>query len=66
MTVWTNPDKQALSAYTVSIFGDLRDDDDPDAIVEWFKYKCRKLDVRQACITVNNERCKKGRFWSTD
>ena len=66
MTVWVNPYKESLAAYTISIFGDLRDDDDPDAIIEWFKHKCSKLDVRQACITVDNEWRNKGRFWSSD
>ena len=55
MSVWTNPDLDRADAYTVSIFGDLRDHDDPDAIVEWFKEKCAGLWVRNACICVNNE-----------
>ncbi len=55
-SIWVNPDKNCIATYTVSIFGDLRDHDDPDAIVEWFKDKCSKMLVRQATITVNNER----------
>lgn len=55
MSVWVNPDVDSLAAYTVSIFGDLRDHDDPQAIVDWFKAKCSRLCVRDAVITVRNE-----------
>lgn len=54
-SVWINPDKSCMAAYTISIFGDLRDHDDPNAIVEWFKKKVKSLPVRQAVITVYNE-----------
>lgn len=54
--VWINPDKSCMDAYTISIFGDLRDHDDPQEIVDWFKKKCSKLWVRNAVITVENER----------
>lgn len=56
MIVWENPDKIALCSYTVSIFGDLRDHDNAEEIVEWFKKKCAKFDVRNATITAWNER----------
>jgi hypothetical protein len=55
MTVWVNPEDHCLASYTVSIFGDLRDHDDPDEIINWFKEKCKSLFVRNACITVENE-----------
>lgn len=55
-SVWINPSEDSLSAYTVSIFGDLRDHDNPQEIVEWFKSKVENLSVRQATITVRNER----------
>lgn len=55
MHVWANPDLSNVDAYTVSIFGDLRDHDSPDEIIEWFKEKCAKLIVRNACITAENE-----------
>lgn len=54
--VWTNPNKRHMARYTVSIFGDLRDHDDPDAIIKWFQNKCAGLYVRQASIVVSNER----------
>jgi hypothetical protein len=54
MTVWDNPDKFQMAAYTVSIFGDLRDYDEPEKIIEWFKNKCSKLLVRDAVITARS------------
>lgn len=62
MDVWDNPDHSSISAYTVSIFGDLRDHDSAQSIVDWFKSKCKEIDssevgwIRQAVITVENER----------
>lgn len=55
-TMWTNPDLSHADAYTMSIFGDLRDYDSPETIIEWFKkiVNSDSLDVRQACITVTN------------
>lgn len=57
MSVWVNPNLDSITSYTVSIFGDLRDHDDPDAIIEWFKGKCKSeyIYVRNACITVEND-----------
>jgi hypothetical protein len=56
-SVWINPDDSHLARYTVSIFGDLRDHDSCDEIIEWFKNKCKSFggDIRQATITVYNE-----------
>lgn len=61
MSVYVNPDKSYLSAYTVSFFGDLRDHDSPEEIIYWFKEKCKLADemfcgVRNACIVAENER----------
>lgn len=57
INVWTNPDKSQVAAYTVSIFGDLRDHDSPDAVIEWFQEKVRSLWVRagNAVIIVEND-----------
>lgn len=54
-SVWVNPDRNSMSAYTITIFGDLRDYDDPDAIISWFKDCCKDVWVRQAVITVETE-----------
>ena len=53
--VWVNPDKSSLAAYTISIFGDLRDHHSPQAIIDWFKDLCKQFMIRNACITVENE-----------
>ena len=55
MMVWTSPDPSDMARYTVSIFGDLRDHDSPQEIVDWFKDKIKDLWIRQATITVENE-----------
>lgn len=55
MSVWENPDSSCLAAYTVSIFGDLRDHDNIDEIINWFDEKCKGIWIRQAVITVENE-----------
>lgn len=57
-SVWINPNDSDCTRYTVSIFGDLRDHDSADEIIEWFKNKCKSLSnkVRQATITVYNGR----------
>lgn len=60
MTIWENPDMSSVDAYTISIFGDLRDHDSADEIIEWFDNKCEEIcqvfaGIRQAVITVDNE-----------
>lgn len=55
-SVWRDSDSSNIARYTVSIFGDLRDHDNPQEIIDWFKEKCKNLWVRQAIITVWNER----------
>lgn len=54
-SIWENPKKDCLDAYTISIFGDLRDHHSTSDIIEWFKEKCKLLWVRNAVITVYNE-----------
>jgi len=54
-SVWVNPKKSHLAAYTVSVFGDLRDHHDPQEIIDWFAEACRKVDARNAVIVVENE-----------
>ena len=58
--IWDNPNKNHASAYTVTIFGDLRDYEDTEYIVRWFKNclkKCEEYNcwIRQATITVRTE-----------
>ena len=64
LSTWTNPQECHSFSYVVSICGDLRDHDNADMIIEWFKNKIKEIDkddknninVRQACITAFNER----------
>ena len=53
--IWANPDRCSVAAYTVTIFGDLRDHDDPSEIINWFSKICDKFWVRNAVITACNE-----------
>lgn len=51
-----NPNKNHLNRYNVMIFGDLRDYDTPDVILDWFKEKVNGITmVRQAVITIETE-----------
>ncbi len=50
-----NPDKSSVAAFTVTIYGDLRDYDDADAIIKWFEEVCNKFFIRQAVITIDVE-----------
>lgn len=54
-SVWEDTDSSNIARYTISVFGDLRDHHDPQAIIDWFKGKCENLPIRQAIITVWNE-----------
>jgi len=55
-TAWINPDSHMVAAYTVTIFGDLRDYENLDEIIDWFKEKVdsSKIGIRQAVITATN------------
>ena len=63
MSVYVNEDIHCMAAYVVTIFGDLRDHDDPDEIINWFKEKYDFINssdefiggVRNACIVAENE-----------
>lgn len=62
MEVWENPDESHVDAYTVSIFGDLRDHDDGPyeaKVIEWFHKACDRIEevfcVRNAVIEVCND-----------
>lgn len=59
-TVWTNPEPEYVFSYVVSIFGDLRDHDSAQEIIDWFQNKCSEVEnygcyVRDAVITAANE-----------
>lgn len=46
--VWVNPKTYCADTYTVTVFGDLRDYEDYEAIHEWFNEVCKKCHIRQA------------------
>lgn len=59
-SVWIDEDDHQIAAYTVSIFGDLRDHDSAKDIVKWFQKLLKRIEkqhymIRQATITVENE-----------
>lgn len=58
ISVWINPDVSDMAAYTVSVFGDLRDYDETELIIDWFINVLRKIkdySIRQAVITAESE-----------
>ena len=55
MSVWEDPHQSMLAAFTVSVFGDLRDYSDIKAIKEWFDRCCKNTWIRQAVITAECE-----------
>lgn len=54
-SVWRNPDASHIAAYTVTVWGDLRDHESIGEIKEWFDRCCKKLMIRQATCTASNE-----------
>ena len=57
MSVWVNPNISHMAAYTVSIFGSLRDRDSgyADQIIAWFEDKVSSLITRNAVIDIDVE-----------
>ena len=56
--VWVEPDPSLAARYVVTVYGDLRDYDDPDAIERWFDAVCSRCDIRQAiCHVMVDLRC---------
>lgn len=53
--IWVNPNSSCFDAYTISVFGDLRDHTDVEGVINWFKSVCNKLSIRNAVIVVDNE-----------
>ena len=54
--VYINPDRSDITAYVVTVYGDLRDYEELDPVLEWFKQCCNNkyLAIRQACIMATN------------
>ena len=52
ISVWEHPDISRIACYTVSIFGDLRDFDDEQKIIDFFKKFISDKWIRDASFTV--------------
>lgn len=46
--IWANPNRDSATAYTVTVFGDLRSYDDWQAVRRWFEEVCDRTHARQA------------------
>ena len=49
--VWVNPQSHVMARYVVTVFGDLRDYDDHEAVHGWFDKVCDRCIIRQASCT---------------
>lgn len=52
---WEDPSKSTVAKYTFTIFGDLRDYDNEQEIINYFNRITNGQDVRQACFTIKVE-----------
>lgn len=55
--IWENEDAHCVAAFTVSVFGDLRDYDETESIKNWFDSLCSRFFVRQAVCLAETEGC---------
>lgn len=55
VSLWENPHSSDLAKYTISIFGDLRDYDDEEEIIDYFTRITKGQMIRQACFTLEVE-----------
>ncbi len=52
---WRDPSGHSVAKDTITIFGDLRDYDNEQEIIDYFKRITKKQAIRQACFTFNVE-----------
>jgi len=55
--IWENKDTYCMAAFTVSVFGDLRDYNETDSIKQWFDSICSQFMIRQAVCVAEVEGC---------
>lgn len=48
---WEEAERSCVARYTITIFGDLRDYDDEQEIINYFNRITKGQDIRQACFT---------------
>lgn len=53
--IWENPRESSLSAYSVSIWGDLRDYSNIEEIKRWFNFIIKQFMVRDAILSISVE-----------
>lgn len=53
--IWENPDVSDLTAYSISIFGDLRDYENTEEIKNWFIKILKDFCIRDAILTITVE-----------
>ena len=53
--VWENPKKYIAASHSVSIFGDLRDYNNVEEIIEWFNKICKAFVIRDAVLNIEVE-----------
>lgn len=55
-SLWINPNINHMDAYTLTVFGDLRDYDNSESVIDWFKEVVkRSMLIRQAVCTIEVE-----------
>ena len=54
-TIWVNPDKSCIAAYTAMIWGDLRDYDNADEVIEYLNRICKGRMIRQGIAEIQVE-----------
>lgn len=54
-TLWVNPNKSYVSAYTATIFGDLRDYENVDEIIAYLKRVTDGKMIRNGIATIETE-----------
>lgn len=55
--IWENEDESCVAAFTVSVFGDLRDYDETESIEKWFNGFCGKFPLIRQGICVAEVEC---------
>lgn len=53
INIWENPDETCLARWTVTIFGDLRDYDNDDEIIEYFNRITKDNFIRDGLFSIN-------------
>ena len=53
--VWENPKDYMAASHNISIFGDLRDYDNAEEIIEWFNKICKAFVIRDAVLNIEVE-----------